>query len=385
MGLFKNTKNEELLTYIDYVVNQKKTQLSIKYKAIEKAVDLLSRTLSMCSLETYIRKNKKIQEVKEDLFYKLNIKPNENEFAYNFWYKCWNKFFYEKEVLIISINHQLFIADDFRVNDNIIAKRMYYDITLRSQNDTILRLNKTYTADEVIHLKLENQKTIDFINQFYNDIGNLIFISNSYYKRNNTSKWILGIPGTQIPIKDAQTGKEITYEQYKQKLLGSLFSDEESITLLSKQFDLKQIENETKINSEDYRNLVKMWEESVADSFLIPRDIYFGNKTDKSSSEQDFFTYAIKPYLNLLENGLNSNVLSKERFLNGELIKANINSIKVHDIVENANSFDKLYSNGFSHNELRKFANLVQIDEPWANEHRITKNYSEDVSKKGGD
>lgn len=386
MGLFK--KSNDVQAFIDYIINQNEIQLSVKYRAIDKAIDLLSRTLALTTLDTYKKKNNKIQEVKEDLFYKLNIKPNNNEYAYNFWYKCWNKFFYEKEVLLFSLNNKLYVADDFDVNDNVIVEKIYSNIKLETENGIYFELEQTFNATEVIHIKLTNQKTLDFLENFYNDLGNLILVSNEYYRDSNIIKWILGTPGNQVPLKDAKTGNDISYETYKEKLAGSLLANKKSILMLSKHFSLDKIQSEKNVTSEDYRNLIKSWEESVADSFLIPRDIYFGNKTDKSSSDNDYLTYAIKPYLSLLEDGLNAIVIKKDDYLKGERIKADIHSIKVHDIITNANSLDKLYSDGFSHNDVRKFVDLVEIDEDWANEHRITKNYSEDVSsnkKKGGD
>lgn len=388
MGLFKSRKDPTKFEYIlDYIINQKELQLSIKYKSIEKAIDLLSKTLSLCTLETYRRKNGKIEEIKEELFYKLNIKPNNNEYSYNFWYKCWSKFFWEKEVLILEINHNLHIAEDFKISDDILKERQYYDIRLISENGINLNLKKSFKSHEVIHLKLNNQKTLQYLEDFYNDIGKLLLISNNYYKKNNIVKYILGNPGTQQPLKDAKTGKELSYDEYKEKLIGSLFSDEESVTLLSKQFTLDKIDTDKNVSSEDYNNLRKSWEESVADSFLIPRSIYFGSDSEKNTSESYFLTYAIKPYLSLLEDALNSIVIEKDEYLQGEKIKANINSIKVYNIIDHATALDKLYSDGFSHNDIRKFTDQEQIDEPWANEHRITKNYSEDVSNstKGGD
>ena len=45
------------------------------------------------------------------------------------------------------------------------------------------------------------------------------------------------------------------------------------------------------------------------------------------------------------------------------------------DIFENANGIDKQIGDGFSRNEINKFLRLPKIDEDWADEHNLTKNY----------
>lgn len=51
------------------------------------------------------------------------------------------------------------------------------------------------------------------------------------------------------------------------------------------------------------------------------------------------------------------------------------------DIIDSANGIDKLVSSTFSRNEINEFINLPHIDEDWADEHNLTKNYG---NVKGG-
>ena len=56
------------------------------------------------------------------------------------------------------------------------------------------------------------------------------------------------------------------------------------------------------------------------------------------------------------------------------------------DILESATSMDKLFSNGYSHNEINEFIGLPKIDEEWAGKHYITKNYQNaEIALEGGD
>ena len=290
--------------------------------------------------------------------------------------------------MIFSLNSQLFYAEDFVVDDSIVNERTYSNITLKSANDVIIHIKRTFKYHEVLHLKLDNRKIVDMVDSYYAEIGKLIDLSRRSYIRRNIKKWLLRVPANNPSIKDKETAEPITYDKYKERVLDGLLSDEDGIVMLAKGFELEGLESNN-FSQENYTAFSKNFEEQVADAFLIPREIYFGNRTAKSGSESDFFTYAIKPYLKLLENALNSVVINKVSYLKGCKIKANMNSIKVYNVLDNATAMDKLYSNGFSHNDLLELADLEQVDEDWANEHRITKNYSDDVSskssEKGGD
>ena len=379
----KIDKNE---WYLEYIIQQKKAQIGVKYRAISKAIDLIATAASSCIIENYAYKDNKIQEIQDIIYYKLNVRPNDNEIAQSFWYNFWSKLLWEQEVLVISLNHKMYLAEDFKYDNAILKNKTYYDIILKSDNDQELKLNRSFNSSEVIYLNLKDSKAKKFLDEFYKEFGVLLEVANIFYKHSNTPKYLFEYPGIQQPIKDAKTGEEITYEEYKSRITKGLLSEEPSVIMLSKNFSLDKMESGRTVSSEDYLKLKTSWEESVADSFLIPRNIYFGNNLDKNVDESYFLSYAVKPYLIMLEAALNSSIKTKVEYIKGERFKINMNSIKVYNLLDNATAFDKLYSDGFSHNDIRKVANLMPLDEEWANEHRITKNYSEDVSaeSKGG-
>ena len=73
-------------------------------------------------------------------------------------------------------------------------------------------------------------------------------------------------------------------------------------------------------------------------------------------------------------------------YLNGERIKINKLNMKYFDILESSTSMDKLFSNGYSHNEINEFIGLPRIEEEWADKHYITKNYQNaELALEGGE
>ena len=165
-----------------------------------------------------------------------------------------------------------------------------------------------------------------------------------------------------------------------------MFDEEDAVLLLSDQFNLEKIDFGQSSSSKEWSDLEKKWSDKVAMSFNIPLDIFYGNKTDKSTSTNDFITFGILPHLQITEDALNAKIIGQENYLKGERTKINKFNMKYLDILESSTSMDKLFSNGYSHNEINEFIGLPRIEEEWADKHYITKNYQNaEIALEGGD
>ena len=377
----------DLNDYIDLLISLKTRQLSIKKKAIEHAIDLIAKTISKSEIQLYRYNStdKKVKPVKNDsYYYKLNVKPNPNELATTFFYNIICKLLREEECLIVEINNNLYLADSFQESDSILYEKYYYNIQLTDRKGNSLIVDKNFNSSNAIYLSLGESKVKECIDNYYEEFGKLLGVAISQYKSNNSPKWRLTPPGGQPAFYDKDTKKPISYEEYKNKLTKGLFDEHEAIVLLSDQIKLDKINGEKFLSSNDYRELEEKWEEEVAQSFNIPIDVFKGNKTDKSTGTNDFISFGVVPILNILEDGMNAVIIGYEKYKKGDRIYINKLNMKHFDIFDSATSLDKLFGDGFSHNDLRGFLSIPELDEEWANEHNVTKNYG-NVSKKGGD
>ena len=72
--------------------------------------------------------------------------------------------------------------------------------------------------------------------------------------------------------------------------------------------------------------------DTVARNWNIPLDIFYGNKTEKSTGNEDFITFAISPYFKILEDGVNISLIGKKDYLKGEYARFNRMNINHRDI-----------------------------------------------------
>ena len=151
--------------------------------------------------------------------------------------------------------------------------------------------------------------------------------------------------------------------------------------MLSELFDLENLNKDNTKSLSDFESVFKKIGDTVAQEWNIPLDIFYSSSTEKSNGTNDFITMGVDLYFELLEDGFNATLVGKEDFLKGEYIKFNRLNINHKDLIDKASGWDKLISNGFSFNQLSKFLGLPTINEKWADEHYITKNYA---NVKGG-
>lgn len=385
--LFAKSDRSQLENYIETLFMAKQKQLQIKRHAIEHAIDLIAKTISKSEIQIYRMKKGKIsKDDNSKEYYTLNVQPNPNKEATSFFYEVIKKYLDDGEALIVELDGGLYLADTFQVSTSVLLPKVYYNVQISDDHGNSIFLRKTFTSEDVIYLNLKSSKIKETLDSYYEELGNLIGIASSHYKLNNLSKFRLKIPGGQPKLKDPITEKELTYDDYKQKITRGLFDEQDAIILLSDTFGLEKIDFGSGTSSDEWSKLEKKWSDKVAMTFNIPLDIFYGNKTDKSTSTNDFITFGILPHLQIIEDGLNAKIIGESNYLKGERIRINRLNMKHFDILESAVNMDKLFSNGYSHNEINEFIGIPRVDAAWADKHYITKNYENvDLALEGGD
>lgn len=385
--LFAKSDRSQLENYIETLFMAKQKQLQIKRHAIEHAIDLIAKTISKSEIQIYRMKKGKIsKDDNSKEYYTLNVQPNPNKEATSFFYEVIKKYLDDGEALIVELDGSLYLADTFQVSTSVLLPKVYYNVQISDDHGNSIFLTKTFTSEDVIYLNLKSSKIKETLDSYYEELGNLIGIASSHYKLNNLSKFRLKIPGGQPKLKDPITEKELTYDDYKKKITRGLFDEQDAIILLSDTFGLEKIDFGSGTSSDEWSKLEKKWSDKVAMTFNIPLDIFYGNKTDKSTSTNDFITFGILPHLQIIEDGLNAKIIGKSNYLKGERIRINRLNMKHFDILESAVNMDKLFSNGYSHNEINEFIGIPRVDAAWADKHYITKNYENvDLALEGGD
>lgn len=384
MSIFRTKTVEEM---IDVIKKEFGDENYIEAICTAHAIDLISRTIAATELQVYRYddKNKKTAEKKDNVYYRLNIKPNVNENGTNLKNKLVKELLTKGKALIVFDKKRnlkvdyMFLAKTYDCSNNIIDGKIFKNVYIEDEEGNSHTFKRDFKIEkgECLYFTYKNDKVKNAIEKFNKTSGKLLNIIDKAYKTANVNKWRLKNPGGQPTMIDAETGQQISYEEYKKKITEGLFSDEESILLLSEIFDLYLLNNDKTKDLSDHEKEVKEVGDKTAMLFDIPLDVFYGTKTEKSNGNNDFITFSCNPIMKSIEDTYNGGLIDEEDFIKGEQIRFNRFCMQHLDITSLGTSLDKLTSIGFSFNQLCRILNLPEVDEDWANEHHVTKNYAD--------
>lgn len=126
-GLLKRNREIDQMIDLD-LFEDSSNKTHLKRVAIETCIGLISRTISQS--EFRVRKDKKT--IKDEMYYKLNLRPNKNMTASYFWQKVVRKLIYDNDCLIVqSDSGDLLIADSFVKNEYAVMEDVFKNVIVK--------------------------------------------------------------------------------------------------------------------------------------------------------------------------------------------------------------------------------------------------------------
>ena len=354
------------------------TKASIYNIAIEKANGMIAKAIAKS--EFVVQRNGK--RAKDDVYWMLNIKPNPNETATEFWIKAIKKMFEENECLIVHLKGCLYRASSFSVDTEVTKAKKYTNVHLEV-NDDICKVEKTFKADDVIHLRNTSKKVIDFLKKnlkLYNDIASGLIASK---KAGSVPKFTLDVEGTTpiIRAKDEKgNDKVLTIDQYKQQIKDLLES--EDIQIITNQSGLKvnQLKNESNVTIEDVTKLTKEIFTECAYAYDIPVAAFLGTITEKADSTNEFITYAVNWLVEMIDDAMTAALVGKDSFFKGERIWVDMTKYKHVNVIESGDKLEKLRGIGFTLDEILELLGREPLNTSFSQERVYTKNFGNETS-----
>ncbi|HCX2772343.1 TPA: phage portal protein [Staphylococcus aureus] len=358
--LFKSNRKTAEQLGLSIVSASKKTH--IKRLAINSCIELIAKTVSQ--VEFKIKDNNKY--TKDSMYYKLNVKPNINESATQFWQKAIYKLLYDNELLIIQNDSEdLLVADSYQVTEYAHVPNIYSQVRIGDFEYT-----RTFNSNDVIHIKYNNENSESILNELYGDLF-ARFIE--FQMRKSQVRSIVKIDSKWGNDKErrAKVNKFIQdiYQNFKDKSF-AIVPEQEGIQY--KEQTLSQAANSV----DDVDKVGKQFLNNCAIKFGIPVQLLTGDIAEVDQNMKRFIKMTIKPLLQLIVTELNAKLFDEKQYLNDSKIIANTLPITFDSIFDMANQIDKLVASSvFVGNEIRRELGYEESKDELMNEHLVTKNY----------
>lgn len=268
------------------------TRLHMKRLALDTCISFLGRTISQSEFRV---KNGKSFE-KNELYYRLNVRPNKNMTASTFWETFVNKLAYDNECLIIQADDgDLLIADDFEHNSYAVLEDTFSKVIVKGYE-----FKRSFKQGEVIHLRYKNEKLSPLIDGLYADYGDLFARILESQKRKNQIRSTV-----DMDLIAAKTpGAQAKLQEFIDNMYKAVGSKSIAIIPQQKGFEYKEHFSGAANGQQNVDEIDKVTNgflSQVALAFGIPKSLLFGEMADVEKQTKNYMIFTVSPLLKKLE------------------------------------------------------------------------------------
>jgi phage portal protein, HK97 family len=329
-------------------------------------INMIANSISKCEFKTF----KSNKEVKEKEYYRWNIEPNKNQNSSQFLHKLINQLYKENECLVIIEGEQFLVADNFTAKEYALRENTYSNVLVGDYS-----FQKTFQGKDVFYFKLSEQDMRKVTNAIYASYGKLLTYGMRTYQKSRGNKGILNYEA----IKKGDEEARKAFDELMNVRFKKFFDSENAVLPLPKGYEYDDLGSKTYSNegTRDIRAMMDDISDFTARAFGVPPALIRGDIAGIGDAMQSYLTFCIDPLIDMLQEEINRKRNGYVAFTKGTYLKIDARNIKHTDILDSATSIDKLIASGiYSINQMLDMLGELTIDEDWANQHFITKNYS---------
>ncbi|MGG3841828.1 phage portal protein [Anoxybacillus kestanbolensis] len=346
----------------------------LKKMALETCINFIGRTISQSDFR-FMKGGKRQYN---DWHYLLNVRPNTDQSAADFWQKFIHRLICENEVLVIlTDNNDLLIADSFTRMEYAVYPDIFKDVTVKDYT-----FQRAFRMDEVIYITYNNEKLTEFMDGMFSDFADLFSRMIETSMRANQIRGIVSIDSTQSLNQDNQT----KLQKFIDKLFNAFKNNPVAIVPKLKGFEYDEVSNGSN-NGKSIDELTKLKKsliDDVANILGIPNALIHGELSDYETSIKAYVKFCIGPLVKKIEDELNAKLIAKKDYLNGSRVE--VKGVTEKDLIDHAEAVDKLVASGaFTRNEVRELFGVERSDNQALDEFVITKNYQSAGAVEGGE
>lgn len=382
--LFRNSYESEYREVSVEELGQEYANVQLRKLALATCVNMTANALSHAVFRVY----KNGQEVQDDNFYTLNVRPNPNQSAADFWRCVVQRMMMDGEALVVSRRvagrESLWLADAFsrEYDSNPFAKNRWQ---VSGINGTAW--DNVCADDSVLHFVQGAQdpnKALAAVTVAQNRL---------IEKMKKDLSWRLG---KHYKVKLGRTAQgtdraEETFGRIMQKRVKPFFNSDNAVLPEYEGQEYTDMGTDGRSGNrvgEYGRELRKMADDIfdfTARAFLIPPVLISGDVADSKDAFARWLTVAIDPLAETIADEINHKSFGESGYLAGNFVRVDTSGLQHFDIFANADHIAKLVGSGWSYNDIQRAVGGAIVPEPWADEHYFTKNNAGVSALKGGE
>lgn len=341
------------------------TQIALEAYALLTVIDLIASLVSKIEFRTY--RNGREQQGLE--WASLNFRPNRSQNAAEFRKELVFRLLYCNEALVIvSDDGQKLIAETFAKEEFALNETRFTDVT---RNGYTFR--RTFYSSDVCYLRHSTVGSRAFLGNLMGMYESMIATASDQYQNANGEKGVLNISA----IARGQPDFEERFKKLMNNYFKAYFSSRNGVLPLFDGYTYNRTSTSGNYQNHvsDVRTLMTDALTRAAQALQVPAALVTGDVAGIGDAYKVLLTGCIDPLCGMIARELTGKQFTLREIADGCAIEADTSAILHTDLIEAAANVDKLIGSGWSHNEVRRALGQHRLDEAWADEHYITKNY----------
>lgn len=339
-------------------------QLAFKELALYIGVSYIANTLSKCEFKVY----ENGEEVKNKLYYTLNISPNPNQNSSQFINKFIEQYYYQGHSLIVPKGEHIYCADNFDIEDsNPLKENIFYNVTFNCY-----QMAKKHKASDVFYIRLDNREVKTLIDSLYTQYGEVISQALTAYKRSNGTKYKLVLENYQAgDQKFLQIFNNVLKEQLK-----TFVDNDNAVYPQYKNTDLQEFKTANTKDSSDIIAMRKEIFEVVAQALKIPLPMMYGNITNMNEIVKVYLSICIDPLADMISEEITRKYFSFEEWKKGNKVVIDTSRINHVDLLDVAQAiYNAIGSGAVNIDDIRTRLGMEELNTPFSKQYWLSKNF----------
>ncbi len=338
----------------------------IRELAFWTCVNKIANALSKCEFRTF----QGGVEIKKAEYYLWNVEPNRNQNAAAFLTKLIGQLYRNNEALVIESGGQLYVADNYQKKTFALYDYQFSGVTVDD-----FTFSMTFYQSDVLFFQLNSadmRKLIGLLNAEY---GKLFRYASEAYQKSRGNKGILHIDS----LAQDDTNFDDNFRELMDNHFKKFFKADNAVLPLFDGYDYKDLDKKTysSDSTRDIKALADDIYDYTARALSFPPSLAKGDVQDTSKAIDELLTFCIDPLSVMIQTEINRKRYGQAEYSAGNYLRIDTTRVKHIDIFDIATPIDKLISSGaFTINHILRLINEPRIDEEWADQHFITKNYA---------
>lgn len=374
-------KNNGTVVNLLDVISKDLTKVQLAAMAQEKAAGMIAKAIAKSEIVLTKGENRR----KDIEYYRLNIRPNDNETGTDFWFNVARDLVRTGEAVVVRTqNGKYYRANSWTMDDYVMFPKTYSNIVLTDGfNEFTMRYG--ISSDDIMHFRFNTANMRVFTDNVLNCMNDALNAVQALETVTHTPIFKYRTDANLQFRRKTQDGKEVritlddVMDSFKSKI------DGKKLAIIHEQngTSLDFLDFKSTVNATEVQTMADMINKECAAAYDIPLGVFNGQITEQSDATNEFITYAVSPVAEVINDTLSAKLVGEKDYISGERAFVWLAHFKHVDVMDAAPQLDKLRAIGFNLDEIFEMVGYPALNTEFSTTRALTKNYTTEGLEEG--